>query len=75
MAFLLLLHWFAGYVAFTASGGFPERFVNLCAGMRIPSLLAVAAPLVRRRTPRLQAPERDARRGGVICESRRPGIR
>ena len=39
------------------------------------SLLAVAAPLVRRRTPRLQAPERDARRGGVICESRRPGIR
>ena len=35
MIFLRLLHWLRGYVAFTASGGFPERFVNLCAGMRV----------------------------------------
>ena len=31
-----LLHFLSGYVVFTAVGGFPERFVNLCAGMRIP---------------------------------------
>ena len=35
MIFLRLFHLMTGYVAFTASGGFPERFVNLCAGMRI----------------------------------------
>lgn len=31
-----LLHFLSGYIAFTAVGGFPERFVNLCAGMHIP---------------------------------------
>lgn len=30
------LHLLAGYVSFRARGGFPERFLNLCAGMKIP---------------------------------------
>ncbi|MBQ7541262.1 MAG: sporulation protein YqfD [Clostridia bacterium] len=36
MLLIRLLHLLTGYVVFTAAGGFPERFVNLCAGMRIP---------------------------------------
>ena len=36
MLLIRLLHLLSGYVVFAASGGFPERFVNLCAGMRIP---------------------------------------
>ena len=35
MIFLRILHLLTGYAAFSASGGFPERFVNLCAGMQI----------------------------------------
>lgn len=36
MLLIRLLHFLFGYVRFAASGGFPERFVNLCTGMRIP---------------------------------------
>ena len=36
MFILRFLHFWMGYVVFSASGGFPERFVNLCAGMHIP---------------------------------------
>ena len=35
MLLIRLLRLIPGYVLFTASGGFPERFVNLCAGLRI----------------------------------------
>lgn len=36
MLFIRFLHVLTGYIVFTASGGFPERFVNLCADMGIP---------------------------------------
>lgn len=36
MPFIRLFHFLTGYVVFIASGGFPERFVNLCADMEIP---------------------------------------
>lgn len=36
MWLIRFLHFLSGYVVFAATGGFPERFVNLCAGMRIP---------------------------------------
>lgn len=36
MLFLKLLHFLSGYLRFEASEGFPERFMNLCASMRIP---------------------------------------
>ena len=36
MLFIRLLHFLTGYVIFTAEGGFPERFVNLCADMGLP---------------------------------------
>ena len=35
MLFIRFLHFLTGYVLFTAEGGFPERFVNLCADMGI----------------------------------------
>ena len=36
MLLIRLFHFLTGYVRFSVSGGFPERFVNLCAGLRIP---------------------------------------
>ena len=30
MFFLNILRWFSGYVVFGGTGGFPERFLNLC---------------------------------------------
>ncbi len=36
MILLRLYRFLTGYVVFCAEGGFPERFVNLCASMRIP---------------------------------------
>ena len=36
MLFIRFFHFLTGYVVFIAAGGFPERFVNLCADMGIP---------------------------------------
>ena len=36
MLFIRLFHFLAGYVVFVAAGGFPERFVNLCADRGVP---------------------------------------
>ncbi len=36
MPFIRFFHFLTGYVVFTAAGGFPERFVNLCADRGIP---------------------------------------
>lgn len=36
MLFIRFIHFLTGYVVFAAAGGFPERFVNLCADMGIP---------------------------------------
>lgn len=36
MILLRLFRFLTGFVLFCAESGFPERFVNLCAGMRIP---------------------------------------
>ena len=36
MLFIRFFHFLTGYVVFTAAGGFPERFVNLCADMGLP---------------------------------------
>lgn len=36
MLFIRFFHFLTGFILFTASGGFPERFVNLCADMGIP---------------------------------------
>lgn len=36
MFFLQWLRLIRGYIEFTATGGFPERFVNLCAMLRLP---------------------------------------
>lgn len=36
MFILRLFHFLLGYVRFTAEGGFPERFINLCSRYKIP---------------------------------------
>lgn len=36
MIVIKLIRYILGYVSFTAEGGFPERFVNLCTKNRIP---------------------------------------
>lgn len=36
MLIIRFFHFVLGYVVFRAQGGFPERFINLCAGMGIP---------------------------------------
>lgn len=36
MLIIRLIRFFLGYVRFSATGGFPERFVNLCTNRRIP---------------------------------------
>lgn len=36
MLIVKLIRFFLGYVVFTGTGGFPERFINLCVKYRIP---------------------------------------
>lgn len=36
MPFIRFFHFLTGYVVFVAAGGFPERFVNLCADAGVP---------------------------------------
>ncbi len=36
MLFVKFMHFLLGYVRFTAEGGFPERFINLCSRSGIP---------------------------------------
>ena len=36
MLFISFLRYIQGYVVFEASGGFPERFINLCTAKKIP---------------------------------------
>lgn len=36
MLFIRLIRFIVGYVVFTAKGGFPERFINLCANRGLP---------------------------------------
>ena len=76
MLFIHLFHFLTGYIVFVASGGFAERFINLCADMQIPVWDVTPQDGVLRGKTRVRAYLRlrtAARRAGMrlrICDKR-----